>query len=238
MPGGVQRTVSRVVLFDLDETLYSAEAGVMDHFRARVLTYLCTRMMLPRAEADALRRSYLQEYGTTLQGLQSKRQVDTEDYLRYVHDIPLEKYLRANPELDAVLAGIPLAKVIFTNASREHAERVLALLAIRRHFARIVDIRDVEFQSKPQPGAYRRICDLLGVQPRDCMIVEDSIRNLRPAKALGMSTVLVHDGEREPDESVDVTIRRIEQVGDALARLSAPAPQAPPQLSTDAGQVE
>ena len=230
--------MTRIVLFDLDETLYSPETGVMDHFRARVLTYLCTRMMLPRAEADALRRKYLQEYGTTLRGLQINHQVDPEEYLRYVHDIPLERYLRANPQLDAVLAGIPLARVIFTNASREHAEGVLALLAIRRHFARIVDIRDVEFESKPHPGAYRRICDLLGVQPRDCLIVEDSVRNLRPAKALGMSTVLVQDGEREPNESVDVTIRRIEQVGDALARLCLPTPHAPPQLSPDTGQVE
>jgi putative hydrolase of the HAD superfamily len=230
--------VTRIVLFDLDETLYPPEVGVMDHFRARVLTYLCTRMMLPRAEADALRRSYLQEYGTTLRGLQLNRQVDPEDYLRYVHDIPLEKYLRANPELDAVLAGIPLPKVIFTNASREHAERVLGLLAIRRHFARIVDIRDVEFESKPQRGAYRRTCDLLGVQPQDCLIVEDSLRNLCPAKALGMSTVLVHDGENESDECVDVTIRHIEQVGNALARLGSPTPRLPPQPSPDAGLIE
>jgi putative hydrolase of the HAD superfamily len=220
--------MTRILLFDLDETLYPPETGVMDRFRARVQHYLCARLRLPAAEADALRRSYLQEYGTTLRGLQIHHRIDSEEYLRYVHDIPLQEFLHANPELDAALAAIPLAKVIFTNASREHAERVLALLAIRHHFARIVDVRDVEYESKPQLAAYERACGLLGVEPRDCVIVEDNVRNLRPAKALGMTTILVHDGDSQADSSVDVTIPRVELIGVALAHLGLPLPEIPP----------
>ena len=223
-----------ILLFDLDETLYPREAGVMDRVRARILLYLRSELHVPRAEADALRRSYLQEYGTTLRGLQINQRIDPEKYLRYVHDIPLERYLRANPELDAALADIPLTKVIFTNASREHAERVLGLLAIRRHFVRIIDIRDVEYESKPQKAAYDRACGLLGVRPQECVIVEDNVRNLRPAKALGMITVLVGDAEGQPDGSVDVTIQRIEAVGAALARLGLTRVDGPPQAGIGA----
>jgi putative hydrolase of the HAD superfamily len=208
-----------ILLFDLDETLYPREAGVMDRIRARILLYLRSELHVPQVEADALRRSYLQEYGTTLRGLQINHHIDPEKYLCYVHDIPLERCLRANPELDAALADIPLNKVIFTNASREHAERVLALLAIRRHFVRIIDVRDVEYESKPQKAAYDRACGLLGIRPQECVIVEDNVRNLRPAKALGMTTVLVGDGEGQPDGSVDVTIQRIELIGAALDSL-------------------
>jgi putative hydrolase of the HAD superfamily len=203
----------RILLFDLDETLYPAQAGVMDAFRARILQYMCTRLNLSAPEADALRRHYLQAYGTTLRGLQANSTIDAEEFLGFVHDIPLEDALQANPELDAVLAELPQEKVIFTNASREHAERVLALLGIRHHFVRIVDIRDLEYESKPQPGAYRRVCELLGVPPEECLLVEDNIRNLRPAKDLRMVTVLVGDGCTSSDQSVDWAISRIEAIG-------------------------
>lgn len=203
----------RILLFDLDETLYAPQTGVMDRFRARVLHYMRTRLNLTAEEADALRRHYLKEYGTTLRGLQANDPIDPEEFLSFVHDLPLDDILAINPELDAVLAEIPQDKVVFTNASGEHAERVLALLGIRRHFARIVDVRDVEYESKPQPSAYRRVCELLGVRPEECLLVEDNVQNLRPAKDLGMVTVLVHDGHAYRDERVDFTIPRIEAIG-------------------------
>lgn len=211
--------MTRFLLFDLDETLYPADAGVMDYIRERMQDYVRRQLSLSPAEADALRRSYLRDYGTTLRGLQINHQVDAEEYLRYVHDIPLDRCLRANPELDAVLGLIPLQKVVFTNSSREHAERVLGALGIRRHFARIVDVRDVQYESKPQPTAYKRICEMLDVRPQDCVIVEDSLRNLQPAKALGMATILVGSREARAGDGVDVAIRRIEEIGVALARL-------------------
>jgi len=211
--------VTRILLFDLDETLYPADAGVMDYIRERMQDYVRRQLSLSPSEADALRRSYLRDYGTTLRGLQINHQVDAEEYLRYVHDIPLDRCLRANPELDAVLGLIPLQKVVFTNSSREHAERVLGALGIRHHFARIVDVRDVHYDSKPQPAAYQRICKMLSVRPQDCVIVEDSLRNLQPAKALGMATVLVGSREARAGDGVDAAIGRIEEIGIALARL-------------------
>jgi putative hydrolase of the HAD superfamily len=114
---------------------------------------------------------------------------------------------------------MPHDKIVFTNASREHAERVLDCLGVRARFSRIVDVRDMAYESKPQPSAYRRICRLLDVQPGACLLVEDNLRNIRPAKALGMTTVLVHDGRAQADGSVDYTIRRVEEIVDVLARL-------------------
>jgi putative hydrolase of the HAD superfamily len=211
----------RTILFDLDETLYPPRAGIMGQIRDQILEYICTRLRLPAEEADALRRDYLHTYGTTMRGLQINHQIDPDEYLRYVHDIALQEYLQANRELDAVLAALPQQKVVFTNASREHAERVLGLLGVRRHFARIVDVRDMEYESKPQPAAYQRICDLLGVRPEECLIVEDNVRNLQPAKALGMTTVLVRDGHLGPGDGVDYAINRIEEIGSVLEQIAS-----------------
>jgi len=142
--------------------------------------------------------------------------IDPQDFLAYVHNLPVEKYLIPNGELDLALGRIPLAKVVFTNASREHAQRVLDVLGIAHHFARIFDIADMDYVCKPNAQPYQRILALLNARAEECVLVEDNTRNLAPAKALGMVTVLV-DGEK--DVSADFVIRNIAQIGDLVERL-------------------
>jgi putative hydrolase of the HAD superfamily len=209
----------RTILFDLDDTLYPGHLGIMDEIRALILQYLETRLNLPRDEADARRREYLEAYGTTMRGMQVNHHIDPDEFLEYVHDIPLDEYLKPNPRLDAMLTSLPHDKVVFTNASREHAKRVLDLLAIRHHFGRIVDVRDLDYESKPQPVAYRRVCELLGVFPEECLLVEDNVRNLVAARQLGMVTVLVRDGDGATGEGADFVISEIEELGTVVARL-------------------
>jgi putative hydrolase of the HAD superfamily len=211
--------VIRVVLFDLDETLYPRAAGVMQQIGRLIQRFIETRLGLSPDEAAALRRRYFLTYGTTMRGLQTNESIDPDEYLRYVHDIPLEDYLVPNPALDAALASIPQDKVVFTNASREHAERVLALLGIEQRFSRIVDVRDVAYQSKPQQAAYRRICALLDVEPQECVLVEDNARNLKPARKMGMTAILVGDGTHDQDIA-DYTIERIEDIGAVMASIN------------------
>lgn len=52
---------------------------------------------------------------------------------------------------------------------------------------------------KPDPRIYQHACDLLGVQPEDCVYLDDLGINLKPARALGMRTIKVGD----PDIAID-----------------------------------
>jgi putative hydrolase of the HAD superfamily len=183
----------RFLLCDLDNTLYPPDSGVMPAVGRRMLRYIVERVDLPPDEAEQLKLQYFHEYGTTMRGLILHHGIDPEDYLAFVHDVPLEGYIGPNPDLDTMLAGIPLRKAVFTNADREHAIRVLDLLGVRHHFERIADVRDFGFNSKPHPSAYQCTLDVLDARPDECMMVDDSAENLAPAKALGMLTVLVGD---------------------------------------------
>jgi putative hydrolase of the HAD superfamily len=196
----------RVILFDLDNTIYPLGSGVMELISQRISRFMAEQMGLPPDEVNRLRHDYWVQYGTTLRGLQIHHGVDPEEYLAFVHDIPVEDLLHPDPELDWMLAELAPEKTIFTNATTEHARRVLRALGVERHFSRVFDIRFLDYRSKPNEDAYRRVLDALSVAAEQCLLVEDSARNIEPARALGMKTVLVGEG---PVDGADFTIPRI-----------------------------
>jgi putative hydrolase of the HAD superfamily len=178
---------------------------------------------MPPAEVPTLREHYYRVYGTTMRGLQVHHGIDPEDYLAYVHNIPIEDYIGPNDELDRVLAEIGMEKTIFTNASAEHARRVLAVLGIERHFDCIIDVRALGYIAKPDPEAYQRALAILGAEGDECLIVDDRARNLTPAKKLGMITVLVSDDatatRQGQSKDVDFVIGEVVEIGDVVQTL-------------------
>jgi putative hydrolase of the HAD superfamily len=89
----------------------------------------------------------------------------------------------------------------------------------------------MDYESKPQPAAYRRICELLAIQPELCLLVEDNIHNLLPAKALGMVTVLVQAGDNAPGDGVDYVISCVEEIAQVIEALQSAAPPNSPVQS-------
>ncbi len=213
----------KYILFDLDETLYPSRSGLMARIGELMSRFMEERLDLPPSEVPTLREHYYHVYGTTMRGLQIHHGIDPEDYLAYVHDLPLEDYIGPNDELDRVLAEIETEKIIFTNASAEHARRVLAILGIERHFDCIIDVRAMGYMSKPDPEAYRRALEILGVAGDECLLVDDRARNLAPAKELGMITVLVSNEKaatrRDPPQDADFVIDEVAEIGEVMQSL-------------------
>ncbi|MGB9722948.1 MAG: pyrimidine 5'-nucleotidase [Chloroflexia bacterium] len=183
----------RFLVFDLDETLYPAQAGLFREIGRRINLYLQERLGIPLEEALPLRQSYYERYGTTLRGLQIHHQVDPEDYLSFVHDVDVSAYLQPDPALEAVLSTLSQEKVIFTNATTAHARQVLHALGLAHHFPRIFDIHSLRFHCKPDPEAYRILLKLLPAEGQECLLIEDNMRNLLAGKSFGMHTFLVGD---------------------------------------------
>ncbi len=180
------------IFFDLDDTIYSSETGLWEAIRARMSQYMFERVGLPWQQIPGLRHYYYKTYGTTLRGLQRHYQVDADDYLAYVHDLPLERYLQPVPELRTMLLSLPQQRLIFTNADADHAQRVLALLGVMDCFDGIIDVRAIQFACKPELVAYQRALALAGnPDPRQCVFLDDSLTNLAPAHQMGFTTVLV-----------------------------------------------
>ena len=101
----------RFIIFDLDDTLYPRDNGLMQELGCRIQTWLCNHLGLTWEEAIALRRDYFHRYGTTLGGLIAEHEVDAHEYIAFVHDLSVEKYVGPNPALGMTLASTPLRKV-------------------------------------------------------------------------------------------------------------------------------
>ena len=187
-------------VFDLDNTLYAADCDLFAQIDDRMGQYISSLLGVDRAAARAIQKGYYHRHGTTLRGLMLDHGVDPDHYLDFVHDIDLSPLAPA-PALARALDRLAGRKVVFTNGSAAHAARVLDRLGIADRFAAVFDIAAAGWLPKPHPGAYRRMLDVCRVSARRAALVEDSLANLAPAAALGMTTVWVRHPRARGDRA-------------------------------------
>lgn len=186
-----------VWLFDLDNTLHNASAHIFPHLNNAMTAYLQAYLMLDRNQAYALRERYWRRYGATLQGLMRHHGIDPHHFLATTHHFDdIRPFVVFDRAIKAMLRRLPGQKIIFSNGPRAYAERVIALLGIGPYVDGLFAIEDMGFHPKPGLYAYRALLRAYRLRPSRCVMVEDSPQNLRPAKRLGMGTVLVGRGLR------------------------------------------
>ncbi len=179
-----------VWVFDLDNTLYPASCNLFDQVDRRIGEFVARELGLDPDEARRVQKQYFRDYGTTLRGMMERHRVAPQAFLDYVHAIDVTP-VPPSPALDAALAGLPGRKVIFTNGSVAHAERVMERLGVARHFAEVFDIAAADYLPKPEPATYARMVARHDIDPHAAAMLDDLPRNLAPAAALGMTTVWV-----------------------------------------------
>jgi putative hydrolase of the HAD superfamily len=182
---------TRVWIFDLDNTLYPAECNLFAEVDHRMGEFIARFLGVPYAYARHLQKSYYRQFGTTLSGLMQVHKMDPAAFLDYVHDIDLSA-VTAHPELARHIEALPGRKLIFTNGTRAHAERVAGKLGVLHLFEDIFDIVTSDYVPKPQAGPYSKFLRDHGVDPTAAAMFEDMPHNLEVPHALGMTTCLVH----------------------------------------------
>jgi putative hydrolase of the HAD superfamily len=179
-------------IFDLDNTLYPASCRLFDQVHARMTSFIGNRLDLSPEAALAVQKAYFREHGTTLRGLMTVNRIDPQDFLAYVHEIDLA-CVPPDRALVKALAQLPGRKIVHTNGSTRHAERLLDHLGIAGFFCGIFDIEAAGYEPKPALAGYHELQRRHEVAPGTALMIEDMARNLVPAAALGMTTAWVRN---------------------------------------------
>ena len=182
---------TRVWIFDLDNTLYPAECNLFAEVDRRMGEFIARYLGVGYDEARYLQKTYYRKYGTTLSGLMQVHGMAPGAFLDYVHDIDLTP-VPERPDLATAIDALPGRKLIFTNGTRRHAERVAGKLGVLHLFEDIFDIITSDYVPKPKPEPYAKMLKDHGVDPKAAAMFEDMPHNLEAPHALGMTTVLVH----------------------------------------------
>jgi putative hydrolase of the HAD superfamily len=176
-------------IFDLDETLYDRQSGVLSEMEGRIETYLMQTTGQALADVVKLREDMREQHGSTLAALLAQGGSDVEAYLAHVHDVPLDA-LKPDPALRAALDRLPGRRLIHTNAPGFHAERVLEALGVADMFESVFHCSAAEYVLKPHKDATDRILACYGLNPMTCAFFEDREANLAYPSERGMTTVL------------------------------------------------
>jgi putative hydrolase of the HAD superfamily len=210
----------RLVLLDLDDTLYHHSLGMGDEIVRRMNAYVAAYLGLSFEEAIELRRKEAVKYGTTLEWLRSEKGFsEVEAYFAAVHPEGEEHCIREDAELARALDAIALPKAVLTNSPSEHAERVLAKLGVADRFEAIYDIRFNGLRGKPWPDAYHRACAAMGAGVEETLFIDDLPKYVRGFLDLGGRAFLLDESGRFPGEDLP-RIESLARLPELVASLS------------------
>jgi putative hydrolase of the HAD superfamily len=211
---------ARTWIFDLDNTLHNASPHIFPHINRAMTQYLEAELGLDNQAASALRQQYWSRYGATLVGLMRHHGTDPRHFLWQTHQFPeLRRMLVREPLLRATLRRLPGRKFVFSNAPVHYSRAVLKGLAIADLFDAVFSIERMGFRPKPDVHGFLRLVRANHLRARRCIMVEDTLANLRTAKKLGMKTVWVSHERRAP-RYVDLRIANLSELRRALPQLS------------------
>ncbi|HEV8647368.1 MAG TPA: pyrimidine 5'-nucleotidase [Burkholderiales bacterium] len=203
------RFSGRTWIFDLDNTLHDARPHIFPHIDRSMTAYLAEHLDLGADAANELRQFYWRRYGATLVGLIRHHGIDPHHFLRETHQFPeIGNLVVGRRELRSVLRRLPGRKIVFSNAPAHYSRAILVALGVDDLFDDVFSIERTRFRPKPDAHGFRRLLRTHRLQASRCIMVEDSLENLRTAKRLGMKTVWVDQSSRAP-AWVDANVRHI-----------------------------
>ena len=188
-------------IFDLDNTMYDINLGLFKKISNRITDFIMSKYSLDIDQAKKIQKEYYLKYGLTLRGLIIEKKLEPEEFLDYVHDVEHPE-LKKNDQLISKIRILEGKKIIFTNATSKHAKKILKILELEHDFDQIIDIKDLEYIPKPDKRSYKKLLECLNLNKENLdktIFFEDTVKNLIPAKELGITTVWMKNSINEKD---------------------------------------
>ena len=180
-------------IFDLDNTLYSADSGIFQQVHKLMGEFISKNLNMDMPEAKKLQSKYYKQHGTTLRGLMDNHGIDPDHFLDEVHRLDYS-IVGSNKILNEELHKLQGRKIIYTNANKKHVIDVLNRIDLNNFFDEIFDIKMANYIPKPELKPYEQIIDLFNIEPESSAMFDDIAKNLVPAKKVKFTSVWVDAG--------------------------------------------
>ncbi|KAG4185781.1 hypothetical protein ERO13_A08G000700v2 [Gossypium hirsutum] len=242
------------LLFDLDDTLYPLTSGLSREVTKNIQEYMIKKLEMEEEKVPELCVSLYKQYGTTMAGLKAiGYNFDYNEFHDFVHGRLPYELLKPDPFLKTLLHSLPIRKVIFTNADKNHADIVLRRLGLEDCFEGIIcfetlnptneddssaddsnteifdyytcitcpdsqlELPSPKVVCKPLEKAYEQVFEMANINPQKTLFFDDSIRNIRTGKSIGLHTVWV--GTSQQTDSAAYALESIHNIRQALPEL-------------------
>jgi HAD superfamily hydrolase (TIGR01509 family) len=214
----------KAVVFDMDGLLVDTETVVFEAMQATARSAgqelpfeVFKRMVgLPHALSDQI---VLEHFGGACD-LEAWR-AGVRANFRQVADAGLALKAGVRELLDALDArGLPRA--VATSSNRESVDYSLGQHGLIARFDAFVT-RDEQVNHKPHPEPFLKAAAALGVDPADCLALEDSHNGVRAAAAAGMMTIMVPDMLDPTEEMRTLCVRIAADLHEVRGLLEAQA---------------
>jgi HAD superfamily hydrolase (TIGR01509 family) len=186
-------TLPAAVIFDMDGLLFDSEILSRDAFLAaaseigRAATEADFLVMVGRPWT--LNSLYLQDFFGEAQDIEAFGTVWRRHYVALKAGLALKAgVVEFLDHLDA----LKIPRAICTSSGHEDVAFNLALHGLAHRFDAVIASGDYA-SGKPAPDPFLRAAEVLGVDPAECLALEDSHNGVRAAASAGMRTVMVPD---------------------------------------------
>ena len=180
-------------IFDLDNTLYSADSGIFQQVHQLMGEFISKNLSMDMSEAKKLQSKYYKQHGTTLRGLMDNHGIDPDHFLDEVHRLDYS-IVGSNKILNEELHKLEGRKIIYTNANKKHVIDVLDRIDLTNFFDEIFDIKMANYIPKPELKPYEQIINLFNIEPESSAMFDDIAKNLVPAKKVNFTSVWIDAG--------------------------------------------
>jgi HAD superfamily hydrolase (TIGR01509 family) len=176
------------IVFDMDGTLIDSE-----HIHIEAWLFVFEKYRLPYVSSDI--NQWIGISDVNISKIIAAKYGDNWDWEQLLGDKRTYFQEVAQPKIGVIdgvyealktFSNLPLA--VATMSNRVEAIKSLTVKEIINYFKVIVTADDVN-KHKPDPECYIKACDILGLQPANCIGIEDSVSGVKASKAAGLFTI-------------------------------------------------
>ena len=208
--------LDKVLVFDVDDTLYPYDVRRDQMEDILINKYFQHKLNIDEAKSAALIKVIRSKYHFDVDAMEKDFPFSKHDFMEQVCRVDMS-FLQPNPELDLLLKKLPQRKIIFSDNIANQIIDVLNLLKIDiNNFSDICDSHTMNYTFKYNSQAFEIFFSKYCLNPSDCIMFEDSIKNLDIAKKFGMTTVFI---STQNDVNTDVFDYKFKDINTALKKL-------------------